>query len=188
VWGVLDIGFKACRLYLMHGDRPVYARVLRGGGRELTETLARALHIDFTVAEQYKRLYGIQQADRGVRATVGGLGRVSEEALPGMLYAILVRTLESLIADIERSFRFAMDRHTGSSMGFLYLVGGGSRLKGLVPVLSQALGIEVRHFHPASGVRNAQADAAGRVHPACTPTNYAVLASCFGLAMEEVLT
>lgn len=185
VWGVLDMGFKSCRLYLMHGNAPIYARVLRGGGRELTDTLARALHVDFSVAEQYKRLYGIKPTDRGVRSAAGGLGRVSEEALPGMLYAIVSKTLESLIADIERSFRFALDRHTSATAGLLYLVGGGARLKGLPQTLSRALGIEVCHFNPAYALRNAQLDASGRMHPACTPVNYPVLAGLVGLAMKE---
>lgn len=185
VWGVLDMGFKACRLYLMLGDSPVYARVLRAGGRELTETLARALRVEFSVAEQYKRLYGIKPTDRGVRSVVGGLGRVNEEALPGMLHAILAKTLETLAADIERSFRFVLDRHNPSGMGLLYLVGGGARLRGLPQVLGQALGIEVRHFNPTDALRNAQLDASGRLHPACSPQNYPVLAACVGLAMKE---
>lgn len=184
VWGALDIGFRACRLYLMHANRPVFARVLRGGGRDLTEQLAKGLHVDFGVAEQYKRLYGIQPTDRGVRGmSGGGLGQISEEALPSMLYAILARSLDALVADIERSYRFVLDRTPSAVTGALYLVGGGSRLKGLSEALGRLLGIEVSAFDPTPALRNART--ADGPHPACTPVHYPVLAACIGLAMQE---
>ena len=103
LWGVLDIGFRSARLYLIHAGRPVYARVLRGGGRELTQVLAAALHIDFRIAEQYKRIYGIRKTDRGFRSVVGGLARIGEEQLPDVLYAILRSTLEEMASDIARA-------------------------------------------------------------------------------------
>jgi type IV pilus assembly protein PilM len=184
LWGILDIGFRSCRLYLIHDGRPVFARVLRGGGRELTETLARALHVDFSIAEQYKRLYGVQQSDRGVRTFVGGLGRISEQDLPGVLYAILARTFETLVADIERSYRFVLDRHDVSSAAGLCLVGGGSRLKGLDGILAQQLGIPVRHPQAANVLRNARGPD-GSEHPGCSRANFPVLATCIGLALGE---
>ena len=192
LWGALDIGFRACRLYLVHNNRPVYARVLRGCARELTESLARGLHVEFGVAEQYKRLYGIQPSDRGLRSMVGGLGRVSEEALPGMRYAILARTLENLAVEIEKSYRFVLDRTPSAITGGLYLLGGGARLKGLAEVLSQKLGITVRVPDPAAMIRNAQQGTpsgqggpTGGWHPACTPIQFPVLAVGMGLAMRE---
>lgn len=157
VWGVLDAGFRACRLYLMHGRRPVYARVLRGGGREMTETLAQKLHVEFRLAEQYKRLYGIQPSDRGVRAAGGGIGRVSEGALPGLLYAILSRTIDTLVSEIERSYRFVLDRNSSATTGPLYLAGGGARLKGLAEALELMLGVEVHRIDPVQSLRGLSA-------------------------------
>ncbi len=187
IWGALDIGFRACRLYLVHNGRPVYARVLRGGGRELTELLARGLHVEFGVAEQYKRLYGIEQTERGLRSMVGGLARISDEALPGMLYAILARTIDTLAAEIEKSYRFVLDRTPGATIGGLCLVGGGARLKGLAEILGRKLGIDVRPPDPRGAIRNAMSDPAGP-HAACTPVQYPSLAVCMGLAMREDFT
>lgn len=186
LWGALDIGFRACRLYLIHDDRLVYARILRGGGRELTDTLARGLHTEFTIAEQYKRLYGIQPTDRSVRASVSGLGRVDEQALPGMIYAILAGTIETLVREIEKSYRFALDRIPSASTGGLLLVGGGARLKGLGEVMAHRLGIEVRLPDPALAVANART--ADGFHTPCTPFQFPALAACVGLAMKEDLT
>lgn len=188
LWGVLDIGFKSCRLYLMHGSRPVYARVLQGGGRQLSEWLAEALHVEFPIAEQYKRIYGIRKTNRGFRSVVGGLSRLSEQSLPCVLYAILRDKIEGLCIDIERSCRFALGKVDASGAGPILLVGGGARLKGLAEVLSDNLGIPVflpgSEFFRASGIRLPDArpddDAERSMLAAMTP--------CIALAMVEELT
>ncbi len=185
LWGMLDLGFRGNRLYLIHGDRPIYARNLQAGGRQLTERLAAALHMDFQTAEQYKRIYGIRQTRRGFRSVIGGISRLSEQALPGVLYAILRDTLETLIEDIERSCRFALGKVDSSTVGPILLVGGGSRLKGLAELLSDKLGIGVYppnadfftrcgfHFdaEPEDGTSEGE--------------TLSVLAPCVGLAMAE---
>lgn len=184
LWGVLDIGFRCCRLYLVHAGHTVFARVLRGGGREVTESLARALHVEFRIAEQYKRIYGIQQTERGFRSAVGGLHRISEDALPGVLYAILRPMFEALAGEIERSCRFALGRLSGATVGGIYLVGGGSRLRGLDAVLSGRLGVPVAPPRPGgelapTGAGNSEP------HPALSQSLFPVLAPCAGLAVAE---
>ncbi len=184
MWGILDIGFRSCRLYLVHAGRTIYSRVLRGGGRELTDTLAKALHVEFRIAEQYKRVYGIQATDRGFRSLVGGLARISEDALPGVLYAILRPTLEAMTSEIERSYRFAMGRLPGVTTGPIYLIGGGARMRGLAEVLSERLGLPVRLPDPRTALPGACAGGQPE-HPLCSAINFPVLAPCVGLALME---
>lgn len=182
VWGALDVGFRSCRLYLMHKGRPVFARVLRGGGRDLTETLARELHVEFRIAEQYKRIYGVKQTERGMRSVVGGLSRVSEEALPGILYAILRPTIDTLVSEIERSYRFVLGRLPMTTpTGPLFLIGGGARLIGFREVLAAGLGIPVS-VPEARGIPGLSEVHA---HPACNAMNLPTLASCLGLALLQ---
>ncbi|UCD30569.1 MAG: pilus assembly protein PilM [Planctomycetota bacterium] len=76
MWSVLDLGFRSSRLYLIHDNRPVYVRVVGGSGLECTEILAKALHVDFRIAEQYKCIYGIKQTERGFRSVTGGLAQI----------------------------------------------------------------------------------------------------------------
>ncbi len=181
VWGILDVGFRSCRLYVIHKSRLIYARVLRGGGRELTETLARELHVEFRVAEQYKRIYGICETERGFRSLVTGLSRVEEEALPSILYAILRPVLDTLTTEIERSYRFVMGRLPPTPGGPLYLVGGGARLQGLREVLGSRLGA------PAClpDARTALGPPTATDHPACSELHFPALAPCMGLALLE---
>lgn len=181
VWGILDIGFNTSRLYLIYEGAPVYARVVRGSGRELTETLAGALHVEFAIAEQYKRIYGLTPSERGFRSVVGGLARISEEALPGVLYSILRPVLEAMADELEKSFRFVLGRMSRSVAGRLYLVGGGARLKGLSELLSNRLGVSVGAPDPAR-VLPLESHTA-QPHPMCSAALFPVLAPCVGLAM-----
>jgi type IV pilus assembly protein PilM len=180
VWSVVDIGFEGARLYLAHDDRVVYARNISGGGRDITKTLSDALKVEFAVAERYKRVYGIEQTDRGFRSVTGGLAQISEESLPGVLFAIVRPTLDVMIKEIERAYRFALGKIPGSSPGPLWLVGGGARLKGLTAVLGNGLGVPVACPDPEHVL--VPRPASGN-HPALTDANCPVLAGCIGLAM-----
>jgi len=185
LWGIIDIGFQSARLYLINAGRPVYARVVRGGGRELTETLAAALHVDFRIAEQYKRIYGIRKSDRGFRSVAGGLTRIDEQQLPAVLYAIVRRTLEEMAKEIERSCQFALGQLPGVSAGPIFLIGGGARLGGLLDILSDHLGVPVSLPDPVPALATAPADGSGKGSPACNRANFPVLAACAGLAMTQ---
>ena len=183
LWGVLDIGFLTSRLYMMHRDTPVYARVVRGSGRELTQALCETLNVEFRIAEQYKRVYGIEQTDRAHRSMIDGLSRMEESALPGVLYSILRTLLDTMCDELERSFRFALGRLRGASATTLYLVGGGAKLKGLTQVLSNRLGIDV--VLPSADMVFDRMTADSQSHPLFSETNFPVLAPCLGMAMSE---
>lgn len=180
IWGVLDIGFEGARLYLVQNNCVIYARGVSGGGRDMTRTLADALKVEFAIAERYKRVYGIEQTQRGFRSVIGGLAQISEELLPGMLFAIVRPTLEAMVKEIERAYRFALGKIPGSSPGPLWLVGGGARLKGLPDVLCAGLGVPVTC--PDVDGTLIQKPVGGDQY-ALTDANFPVLAGCVGLAM-----
>jgi len=186
LWAILDIGFSASRLYLIYEDVPVYARVVGGGGFEFTEILSKALHVEFRIAEQYKCIYGIKQTDRGFRSMAGGLARIHEEDLPGVLYAILRNKLNNMVGEIEKSYRFATGRVANAQTGFLYVIGGGARLKGLPEVLGKQLNLKVQLPDPEKCIDTQGSSSRHSIHPACLPSNFPVLATCIGLAMKEV--
>jgi len=183
VWGILDLGFHSSRFYLIYNDRPVYARIIRNGGCEFTEMLGKALHVEYAMAEKYKRVYGIQSTERGFRSVLGGLTRITEDELPGVLYAILRPMIEELVHEIERSYRFAMGSLPGVQAGPMYLVGGGARLQGLPDVLSDHLGIPARLPGPQA-LFGRDGDERMTESPALKPINYVVLAPCVGLALK----
>ena len=185
VWGILDLGHTSSRLYIVHGDRPIYTRVLLGGGMEWTETIAKTLHIDAAVAEKYKRAYGIRPTDRGFGSLVGRLAVISENELPSVFYAILRPVLDNLATEIERSYRYAMGQFPGSQAGPLYLIGGGARLGGLTNYLNGHLGVPIRMPDAGPRFMDVESEGPGTAHSLHLPLNFCVLAPCVGLAIKE---
>lgn len=185
LWGILDLGFRSCRLYLIHDGRLVYARVLAASGKEMTHTLANALHVDFGVAEHYKRVYGIRKTDRGFRAMAGGVGRITEDALPGVLYAVLRETLQQLAGDITRSYRFVLSQFSDVRAGPIRLIGGAARMTGLVDALGEHLAVPVCMPTPTAALTSPAGTSGRQCHPACAPAVFPVLAPAIGAAMEE---
>jgi Tfp pilus assembly PilM family ATPase len=180
IWGVLDLGHTANRLYLAVDSAVAYARNVRGAGHAWTEAIARELRIDCHVAEQYKRKYGIGSDPRGCRMMMGAMEPLGESALPGVLLAVLKTTLADLVSDVERAFRFLMEQYPQRQPGALVLAGGGSRMPGLAQWIAKELGIRVT---PAASERPLQIDAS---NPLAKPANYAVMAGCIGLALAEM--
>ncbi len=183
IWGVLDLGFQSARLYLMSGHLPVFARVLRGGGREMTEALATGLRLEFPLAEQYKRLYGVRKGDRGARAAGGGLGKISEDTLPEVIYSVCRPVLEGMTSEIERACRFVLGQVPQAEFDRLLLIGGQSRMPGLRTLLGETLGVPVTAPEPS--VAFAGLLSRHPQHRACAAGTFAMLAPCLGMAMKE---
>ena len=179
IWAVLDLGCSGSRLYVAVDDVPVYSREIRGSGREWTRLIARELRIPEGLAEQYKRRYGIGSAERGCRSA-GGLERLSEAALPGVLLSVLKRSLQELAADVERAYRFVMEQYPQRQVRGLVLAGGGSRMPGLSAWIGEALGIHVAQAR-ADNVLDVSSS-----HPLGRPAMYALMAGCVGLALGEI--
>lgn len=180
IWGVLDLGHTANRLYLAVESAVVYARTVRGTGQAWTEAIATELRVDYGVAEQYKRKYGIGADARGCRMLMGAMEPLNESALPGVLLAVLKTPLADLVSDVERAFRFAMEQYPRRQPGSLVLVGGGSRMPGLSDWIAKQLGVQVRQA-AADGLLSIDTS-----HPLSRSANYAVMAGCVGLALAEV--
>jgi type IV pilus assembly protein PilM len=179
IWGVLDLGHTADRLYMAIDSTVVYARNVRGSGQAWTQAIANELRIDCGVAEQYKRKYGIGADARGCRVFMGAMEPLSDAALPGVLLAVLKTDLADLVADIERAFRFVMEQYPRRQPGLLVLVGGGSRMAGLPEWLAKELGVQVRQAS-VEGVLKTEPS-----HPLSRSANYSVMAGCIGLALAE---
>lgn len=179
IWGVLDLGHTANRMYLAVESTPVFARSVRGGGRNWTQLIAKELRVEPALAERYKRKCGIGSDSRGCRTSPSSMERLNEAALPGVLLSILRTPLTELLTDVERAFRFVMEQYPRRQAGALVLVGGGSRMPGLADWLTRELGVKAT---PAgsNGVLNVTPS-----HPMSRTELFSVMAGCIGLAMGE---
>ena len=176
LWGVLDVGERASRLYLAVGETPVYVRTLPCGAREMTKRIADELGVKPPIAERYKRHYGIRGEETGYRPMLAAGAAMDEDRMASILSGVLNPLLHDMAGDIEKSFRYGLALYPELPVNCLILAGGGGCLEGLDEVLGHWLGIRVRRMALDESI-----DLNG--HHA-TLTGHALLgmANCFGLS------
>ena len=132
--GILDIGWSAARLILMHGETVAYERNLTRSGLAAL-VLARGAEPAPT-EEQVDQLLG--PAER--QAAGPADGRIGPEARR--------QYVEGLIDEMRIPLSYLASQYPDSPLERLLLVGGGGRLPGLAKALGPALGCEVRVAGP----------------------------------------
>ncbi|MBL4632290.1 MAG: pilus assembly protein PilM, partial [Kofleriaceae bacterium] len=130
---ILDIGHKRTDFCLSKGGKPVYARTIARGGEELTRIIARTWKLETPEAEELKHRSGFIESRREI-ATSEAARSMSE---------VLNKQLRPLMREIRRTLQ-ACRAKTGYTAEEIVLVGGGSRLSGMAPYLSEGLKIPVR--------------------------------------------
>jgi type IV pilus assembly protein PilM len=132
---LLEIGASASCLLLFKDSSLRFARDIFTGGQELTKKIANALDIDLPQAEAIKHQPG--------------------EKLAQVLEACDM-PLNNLISEIRVSMDYFMTERN-IKVDELFLVGGGSLLKGIEGIFEKNLGVPVKLWDPLSGVRLAPA-------------------------------
>lgn len=140
VWGLLDFGFRQTRLILCVDDLPVLVRHAGTGGQAWTKRIAEELRVSQKTAEFHKREAGIELVGRGVR---GDAAAAPRSELGAILTGILRSDLNTIAAEVKRSYEYVLSCYPSRRAGGLLMVGGGAALRNLPEFLSSVLGIPV---------------------------------------------
>ena len=105
------------------------------GGSAMTKLIADTFGLPMDQAENYKRTYGF-----------------SKEQLDGKMVTVLKPIIDNVIGEVKKLIISYRDERGGNMVSKLVLTGGGSYLLGLVPYLSESLGLEVVIGDPFSGM------------------------------------
>lgn len=150
--GYLDIGAEHSDLLIFKGRDLVFCRKLPVAGlhftREMTGVLmsdAGKAQLTLEEAEKLKRQIGIPGAGESVKVT--------ETLSTSQIASMLRGPLETLVSEMDRSFRFYGELTGGEAAERVYLFGGGALLKGLAPALTQSLSVEVRLGDQLDGLK-----------------------------------
>ncbi len=159
---LIDIGSSVTSIAILQEGVSVFWRDISNGGNEYTDTLQKELGLSRDQAEAAKRGEAV-------------------EGVPGDQVANILREVnENLCQEIQRTVDF-VKAFAGNSntLDAIYLTGGGSRLEGLVEVLSSQFGTQVELLDPFRKVTlpDRVADEAGAASDA---------AVAMGLALRKV--
>jgi len=137
---VVDIGHTRTDIVVVRGGRPVYTRTLQRGGKAVTDAIARHWQLPTAEAERAKHSDGFI-ASSAEPAESEAWARVSE---------IVTAELAPLARELRQTFAACRAR-AGASVGYVVLVGGGARLRGVTSYLTEQLGLPVGRLPDADG-------------------------------------
>jgi general secretion pathway protein L len=164
---VIDMGHTRTHVCVVAGGKPVYARSIPRGGREVTEAIARAWNLPRDQAEQAKHQSGF------VASAAEPAGTDQQR----QMHDVVARELAALGRELRRTVQSCRAK-AGATPARALLVGGGSRLGGVASFLSEFLGMPVQRL----GAEQARALLGDKLAAVGAPADTAAVA--VGLTLE----
>lgn len=154
---ILDIGWSAAALTLVHRDTIVYSRLLSDGGIGLMHrALSSRLHLEPDVCEYLVSEVGLNASqahaapEHRAAAAAGSHGaHRNAQSSDAESRAILAAQVDATSRELSISFSYASQQYPEAEVTRLLLIGGGARMPGLAERLVITLGLEVRPVAPA---------------------------------------
>jgi type IV pilus assembly protein PilM len=165
---IIDIGAQVTSICVHDRGVTRFVRMLPSGGRDITLALASGLGVDDEVAERLKR---------GEQVEVEGEGAAPLPE-PGEIRELALTRAGSFVDEVRSSLEFYTAQMPNAQIGRVLVVGGGSRLDGLLELLQERLPVPVdrgRLFERAKSEIELSAEASAEAE--------AVLSVAVGLAI-----
>lgn len=108
---VLDMGVHSSDLVISANGGPKLMRSIPTGSESVLKAAMQNLNIDEKQAEQFVYKFGL-----------------SQNKLEGQVYNAIIGTVETLVAEIEKSIKFYQSRYTGQLLDRIIVTGGASSL------------------------------------------------------------
>lgn len=149
----LEIGAESSALVLTRGERLLLNRVINLSGKDFTTAISRAFNLDLVAAEDAKKNYGLATIPTEDEDLLLDFDAERERFNPARMYDAIRPVLVELTTELRRSLEFFQVQvgDLGVDQGFV--AGGGSKLRSLVPLLSDTLGIPLETTDPWQGLQ-----------------------------------
>jgi Tfp pilus assembly PilM family ATPase len=136
ITGILDIGWTAAVLTVVHYGTIVYERTITEGGMaHLLRTATEQFEMDADTANRLIAHVGLERDDQG-------------GALAG-LRGTVVAHLHSLAGELRAPFSYAAHQYPDAAVERLLLVGGGASLIGVADYMASVLGMAAQVVRPS---------------------------------------
>jgi len=166
---IVDIGAGTTDLTIVKDGIPRFTRIIPIAGTHMTTTVSDQLLISFAEAEELK----IRCAD----ALYDFSG--SEESDAYKVNFALQSSLKELVMELRRSFDYYRLQQRNEEIKEVYISGGGSKMKNLIPFMKNELEIKVNKGVNGIGITTRTGDDFVEEFPIYTVA--------IGLALREVL-
>ena len=156
---VAHIGASSMNLSIIHEGELKFVLSHLNGGQLLTKALEQTLGLDAAQSEQYKRTYGLDEAQFQ--------GKVRQAMQPAV---------QMLVTELRKAIQFFVNQNPQQSVKRIVLSGGTATLPGLVEFITSDLGVEVLVVAPF-------ANATGEISQ---QINQPAMSVCMGLLAREL--
>lgn len=149
----LEIGAESSALVLTRGQRLLLNRVINLSGKDFTAAISKAFNLDAVAAEDAKKNYGLATIPTEDEDLLLDFDAERERFNPARMYDAIRPVLVELTTELRRSLEFFRVQvgDLGVDQGFV--AGGGSKLRSLVPLLADTLGIPLEIADPWQGIQ-----------------------------------
>jgi type IV pilus assembly protein PilM len=155
---LVHIGASTMDLAVVTQGELAFVYTHLNGGQLLNRSLEQAISLDATQTEQYKRTYGLDEAQFQ--------GKVRQAMLPAA---------KVLVTEMQKAVRFYNSQHPTAGIQRVLLSGGTAQLVGLVEYVTNEVGLEVLIAAPF-------ASATGEI----PPSNHPAFTVCMGMLMRAM--
>jgi type IV pilus assembly protein PilM len=131
---LLNAGASALNINIVSNGQSVFTREISMGGNALSEAIQRDLDVPFETAERLKK------------------GEQVEGVAADDVKLVLHGALESVLAEVEKTFDFFKATASSERIDRILLSGGASRLQGFAEALEERFGTLVEPFDPFKNV------------------------------------
>ncbi|MCX8063554.1 MAG: pilus assembly protein PilM [Candidatus Hydrogenedentes bacterium] len=135
---LIDLGASTTNILVEKDGILRNTRTLNIGGNDITQAIADTFNIPFDEAERLK-------CEKGFAPT-------GNPQIDGKGGEAIGKVLNRLVNEIQRSFSYFRSLPGGAQVTRIYVCGGGSALKNIVPFLRRALGVDVKPVQPLSNI------------------------------------
>jgi type IV pilus assembly protein PilM len=179
---VLEIGASSSVISLVRGDRILMARNIGVAADDFTTALQKAFDLDFSAAEEIKIGYAAASTPTEEEEDLLNFDLAREQYSPARVFEVIRPVLGDLVTEIRRSLEFYRVQSGDVVIDRTFIAGGGAKLRGLAPAISDALGFRVEVASPWLTVQTDQAN----VDPGYLQANAAEFTVPLGLALRGV--
>lgn len=136
---VIDLGSETTIINILKEKAPEFNRVILKGSSRIDNQIIKDMELkpdEFQKAELYKKTYGFNPN------AVAGTEYICSQSAK--------KILDSILADIKMCIDFYITRCSGEHPGKIYLIGGGSQMKGVDEYFERALNLPTHRINVAT--------------------------------------
>lgn len=127
--GIIDFGAHTTNIILIKDGNYYVHKTINSGGDYLTSQISEKLNVDFMEAEAFKKK-----------------ANFFENSFRDNEYLLVKNIIDFILTDIGRTMEFYRNRNNQTGIDRIYIMGGGSLLKGLREYIMEHLNIEVSYL------------------------------------------